>query len=79
MKKEAEDKKKASLGGGGDWWVDTSYKGKVYLPLSSDPQKVVTKSGDKDQLPQLSLPSPSPLPVKFGRQTYYQTYYDDHY
>lgn len=33
-----------------DWWKDTSYQGKTYLPLSSDPDKVVTKTGEKDEV-----------------------------
>mmetsp|Transcript_28981 Transcript_28981/g.39807 ORF Transcript_28981/g.39807 Transcript_28981/m.39807 type:complete len:268 (-) Transcript_28981:15-818(-) len=32
-----------------DWWKDTSYGGKVYLPLSTDPLKVVAKAGEKDE------------------------------
>jgi len=31
-----------------DWWKDTAYKGKVFLPLSSSPEKLVTKQGMND-------------------------------
>lgn len=31
-----------------DWWVDTTYNGKQFLPLSTAPDKVVTKAGEKD-------------------------------
>lgn len=33
-----------------DWWLSTTYKGKIFLPLSSLPDKVVTKAGEKDVL-----------------------------
>ena len=45
-KKEEQAKKNGESGGGSrenDWWTGTSYKGKTYLPLSNDPEKVVTK------------------------------------
>jgi hypothetical protein len=45
-----------------DWWTDTSYKGKAYLPLSTGLDKVVTKEGEKDAKPTSlltwSLPPP---------------------
>lgn len=44
-KKEEEDKKKKV-----DWWKDTTYNGKVFLPLSNAPDKIVTKPGEKDEL-----------------------------
>lgn len=31
-----------------DWWTDSTYKGKTFLPLSTAPDKVVTKPGEKD-------------------------------
>ena len=31
-----------------DWWTGTSYNGRTYLPMSSDPLKVVTTKGAKD-------------------------------
>jgi hypothetical protein len=31
-----------------DWWTGSSYKGKTFLPLSTAPDKVVTKTGEKD-------------------------------
>lgn len=31
-----------------DWWTGTSYKGNQFLPLSSDPAKVIAKQGAKD-------------------------------
>ncbi len=46
-KKKEEEKKKE--GGKDDWWTGASYKGKTYLPLSSDPEKVVTRAGEKDE------------------------------
>ena len=31
-----------------DWWKDTQYKGKIFLPLSTMSDKIVTKKGEKD-------------------------------
>lgn len=31
-----------------DWWTDTAYNGRTYLPLSTAADKVVTKDGEKD-------------------------------
>ena len=33
-----------------DWWTGTSYKGNSFLPLSSDPNKVIAKKGAKDAM-----------------------------
>jgi len=56
---DEEDKKKkndaAVVKAKEDWWTDTSYKGNVFLPLSNEPNKVVTKTGEKDVLPTLSF------------------------
>ena len=34
-----------------DWWTGTSYKGRSFLPISSDPLKVTTTKGAKDVKP----------------------------
>jgi len=34
-----------------DWWKASSYKGKVFGPLSVDPEKITTKAGEKDERP----------------------------
>lgn len=38
-----------------DWWLDTTYNGKVFLPLSSAPDKIVTKVGEKDEVKPTTL------------------------
>eukprot|EP00596_Hydrurales_sp_CCMP1899_P010617 CAMPEP_0119052112 /NCGR_PEP_ID=MMETSP1177-20130426/73521_1 /TAXON_ID=2985 /ORGANISM="Ochromonas sp, Strain CCMP1899" /LENGTH=317 /DNA_ID=CAMNT_0007031573 /DNA_START=53 /DNA_END=1003 /DNA_ORIENTATION=- len=43
-KHEADSKKKKA-----DWWTDSMYMGKIYLPLSDNPNKVVTMKGQKDE------------------------------
>lgn len=47
----AENKPSGADNASSDWWKDTSYKGKAFLPLSSDPEKVVANAGDSDALP----------------------------
>lgn len=49
-KKEAEQKKADDEKKKVDWWTDTSYQGKTFLPLSAAPEKVVTKTGEKDEM-----------------------------
>ncbi len=44
LDKDAADQKLKNT----DWWTGTSYKGNTFLPLSSDPAKVITKQGAKD-------------------------------
>jgi hypothetical protein len=43
-KHEVDSKKKKA-----DWWTDSMYMGKTYLPLSDNPDKVVTLKGLKDE------------------------------
>ena len=55
-------------------WVDTTYKGKTYLPLSTKPDQVVTKVGEKDEAKFLlkgtwstsSVPSEPPYSTGYG-------------
>ena len=46
-----------------DWWKSNTYKGRVYGPLSTDPEKIVTTEKDKDIKPTLqttwNIPPPS--------------------
>lgn len=44
-KQEEETKKEKEKA---DWWKDTQYKGKIFLPLSTMSDKIVTKKGEKD-------------------------------
>lgn len=46
-KKKAEEEAAASATPE-DWWLGATYKGKIFLPLSTLPDKVVTKPGEKD-------------------------------
>lgn len=41
----------AGKGAKADWWTGTSYNGRSYMPMSSDPLKVVTTKGAKDSKP----------------------------
>jgi len=48
QKKKAEDEKNKKKNA--DWWTDTVYNGKTFLPLSTASDKVTTAKGEKDAM-----------------------------
>lgn len=53
QEKEAKSKadQQAASDASQDWWTSTTYNGKSFLPLSSDPEKTVTDAGEVDAKP----------------------------
>eukprot|EP00607_Mallomonas_marina_P004020 CAMPEP_0182437102 /NCGR_PEP_ID=MMETSP1167-20130531/84806_1 /TAXON_ID=2988 /ORGANISM="Mallomonas Sp, Strain CCMP3275" /LENGTH=137 /DNA_ID=CAMNT_0024629897 /DNA_START=788 /DNA_END=1201 /DNA_ORIENTATION=+ len=47
-----------------DWWKDGTYRGKLFGPLSSDPEKATTKPGESDEMKVTATTWEVPLPVK---------------
>lgn len=58
-----------------DWWTDSSYKGKVFLPLSTAYDKIVTKEGEKDAKP--SLHQTFSVPTQHASEPFYNAHFHE--